>query len=58
MSAVGLFKPCICLEAISDRHFFNRQPTYRLSKSVTLVSVVDLFKPYICLKAISELVIF
>ena len=35
--------------------FFSRQPNYRLSTSITLVSVVGLFKPCICLEAISEL---
>ena len=57
-SAVGLFKPCIRLEAISELHFFSCQPNYRLFTSVTLKSAVGLFKPCICLEAISELVTF
>ena len=37
---------------------FGRQPNYRLSTSVTLVSAVGLFKPCIFLETISELVTF
>ena len=58
MSAVGLIGPCICLEAISDCHFFNRQPVYRLFKFVILMSAVGLIEPCICLEAISEFVTF
>ena len=58
MSVVDLIGPCICLEAISDRHFFNHQPTYRLFKSIILMSVVGLIESCICLEAISELVTF
>ena len=45
MSVVDLIGPCIYLEAISDRHFFNRQPAYRLFKSIIHVKAVGLFKP-------------
>ena len=58
MKAIGLFKPCIRQRLLLILSLFNRQPTYRLSKSVTLVSAVGLFKPCICLEAISDLVTF
>ena len=43
VSVVGLFKPCIYLEAISELSLFGRHPNYRLSTLVTLVSAVGLF---------------
>ena len=57
MSAVGLIGPCICLEAISNRHFFNRQPVYRFFKSVTLMSAVGLIEPCICLEIVTFLTV-
>ena len=57
MSVVGLIGPCICLEAISDRHFFNRQPAYRLFKSVILMSAVGLIEPCICLEIVTFLTV-